>query len=655
MRSTLIFLAILFAPSYGQAQTALDTIEVSTARQLTPLRSALRTIGLLRDTRLQSTGARTVSEALEQIPSLDLRHRGPLDIQVDPGIRGGTFDQTLVLVNGIKMTDPQTGHHQMNLPIGLGDIQRAEVLESGGSRIYGPNAFSGAIHLHTPVSGPDRLRATLCGGSYGLFRADVQGQINTGSWFSYASVSGAQSDGYRSNTDFTYGNVWAQTGFIRGDRQLLIQGGYNAKAFGAQDFYSSRYAEQFEATRTLLLSARYSGGTAWRYMVQGYARQHNDHFELFREDDAYYTYRDGVFVTGQGDTAVFFPGVTADWNYYRGHNDHRTRVVGGEASLSHEWGRAGTTSIGIEMRQEGIVSNVLGKDLDKPIDVWGQSRGQYLKGDQRTNGSAYVEHGARWGRWTWNGGVLINTNSAFGADWLPGLDVGYRVAPSALIYASADRSFRFPTFTDLYYNLGGARGSADLQPEYSVNLELGARVQLAEHATHLARFQRDGRELIDWVQWKPDSLQAENLTRVTMRGVTVGWGWTAPIRWLDHLHVGYTGLWAESEALGVPSLYVLDHLRHKVVLTGQHTWNHWSLSWMANLQDRAGQYVEFPSGQSTNYETVFLLDLSIRYTRPAWSVYLSGSNLLDREYVDRGNVIQPGLWVQGGVQVDLVR
>ena len=207
MRSTLIFLAILFAPSYGQAQTALDTIEVSTARQLTPLRSALRTIGLLRDTRLQSTGARTVSEALEQIPSLDLRHRGPLDIQVDPGIRGGTFDQTLVLVNGIKMTDPQTGHHQMNLPIGLGDIQRAEVLESGGSRIYGPNAFSGAIHLHTPVSGPDRLRATLCGGSYGLFRADVQGQINTGSWFSYASVSGAQSDGYRSNTDFTYGNV----------------------------------------------------------------------------------------------------------------------------------------------------------------------------------------------------------------------------------------------------------------------------------------------------------------------------------------------------------------------------------------------------------------------------------------------------------------
>lgn len=656
MKRTSLILSLLLAAVWSHAQTDLDTIQVSASRTSTPLRLALKSLDLLPRQDLEDSPSSTLGDVLEQITSLDLRHRGPMDIQVDPGIRGGTFDQTLILINGVKMTDPQTGHHQMNLPVSPGNLSHVEILETGGSRIYGPNAFSGAIHLHTLTSGPDRLRVSVHGGSYGLASVSVLGQLNTGKWFSMIHVDAARSDGYRPNTDFQQGNAWLQTGFIEGNRQLLIQGGTNAKAFGAQDFYSSRYAEQFEATRTTMVSARYSGGSSWRYMVQCFARQHNDRFELFREGDRYYTYQSaGFFAKDNGEVAVFVPGVTEDWNFYRGHNYHRTRVYGGEASLAHTWGAAGTTSIGVEIREEQILSNVLGKVLDEPVDVPGEVRGEYLRQDARTNLSAFVEHGVELRRWRVNGGLLINDNSAFGTDLLPGLDIGYLMSPEMMVYASADRSFRFPTFTDLYYNLGGAKGSTDLQPEYSINLELGVRATQGSHAWRMAGFRRDGRELIDWVQWKPDSLQAENLTRVIMTGVTLGWTWTSPFSWMDKLTAGYTGMWAESEGPAVPSLYVLDQLRHKLMILARHSLGKWGATWVVNIQDRAGDYVDFPTGLRTCYETIFLVDLRVDYTLKWGQLFIAGCNLLDREYVDRGNVLQPGLWLQGGITVDMKR
>jgi iron complex outermembrane receptor protein len=175
------------------------------------------------------------------------------------------------------------------------------------------------------------------------------------------------------------------------------------------------------------------------------------------------------------------------------------------------------------------------------------------------------------------------------------------------------------------------------------------------HALRTAVFRRDGRELIDWVQWKPDSLQAENLTQVIMTGVSAGWTWTTPVSWMDQLAFGYTGMFSEADQLDVPSLYVLDQLRHKVVVQGRHSLGSLGISWMANFQDRAGEYVDFPSGEKKAYEPIFLLDLKVDYTFKSATLFVSGSNLLNKEYVDRGNVIQPGMWLLGGITIDIVR
>ena len=199
----MIFLAILFAPSYGQAQTALDTIEVSTARQLTPLRSALN-----------HRTAPGYPASVHRVHARSVKHWSrsrPWTFV----IAGRWISRSIRASAVVHRSDPGAGEwHQDDRSADRaspdesahwpGDIQRAEVLESGGSRIYGPNAFPGDSSAHAgirarPVAGHLVWRVIR------LVPGGCAGQINTGSWFSYASVSGAQSDGYRSNTDFTYG------------------------------------------------------------------------------------------------------------------------------------------------------------------------------------------------------------------------------------------------------------------------------------------------------------------------------------------------------------------------------------------------------------------------------------------------------------------
>ena len=143
------------------AQEMLDTVTVTANRAQSDLQSATRTVSVMTDDDVKNTPAFTNSETIENFSALDVRQRGPLDVQSDISVRGGTFDQTLILLNGIRINDPQTGHHNMNLPITFDLIQQVEVLEGGASRVYGPNAFSGAVNFQTPTTGRNNASATL--------------------------------------------------------------------------------------------------------------------------------------------------------------------------------------------------------------------------------------------------------------------------------------------------------------------------------------------------------------------------------------------------------------------------------------------------------------------------------------------------------------
>ena len=123
---------------------------------------------------LQSAGVTTVNDVLKLAVGIDVRQRGGFGLQTDISIDGGTFDQITLLVNGISINNPQTGHNAADFPLNLADIERIEILEGAASRLFGSQAFSGAINIITHTGG-DKLRLALSSGSYGYLAAEGRG------------------------------------------------------------------------------------------------------------------------------------------------------------------------------------------------------------------------------------------------------------------------------------------------------------------------------------------------------------------------------------------------------------------------------------------------------------------------------------------------
>src|SRR5690606_4557270 len=129
----------------------LEEITIQENRMKIPFNEVSRNIQVIQRREIETTPARSLQEVLSFVPGVDVRQRGVSGTQANIGIRGGSFDQTLMLLNGIKLTDPQTGHHMMNIPLPLQGISSIDVLKGPGSRIYGQNAYAGAINIITSL------------------------------------------------------------------------------------------------------------------------------------------------------------------------------------------------------------------------------------------------------------------------------------------------------------------------------------------------------------------------------------------------------------------------------------------------------------------------------------------------------------------------
>ena len=106
--------------------------EISVHAQPTKVYSdQLRVVMSIDKTTIAQMPVQTVQELLNNLPGLDVRQRGGSGVQADISMRGGTFDQVLILLNGVAISDPQTGHHTLNLPIDLNMVERVEILQGG--------------------------------------------------------------------------------------------------------------------------------------------------------------------------------------------------------------------------------------------------------------------------------------------------------------------------------------------------------------------------------------------------------------------------------------------------------------------------------------------------------------------------------------------
>ena len=644
MRQTLLAGLMIFCSVSATAQDTLniDTLLIFDGRTRGTL-SQNTSITRIDAKTLQKAPVHSAEDYLDYLPWLDLRSRGSMGVQGDLSIRGGNYEQTLIMLDGVPMTDAQTGHHNLNLMLPPEMYKTMEVRANGAARIYGPKAMSGSVNFTTQLPDKNSAFASVFGGEHGFKRlaAGVSGYRK--GWGAGISGQTLSHKGFTANTDMDQNSLFGQ--IYRKDKagKIWMNAGIGNKRFGAQNFYSSRFPYQQEYTQTRLITVNweYYWGK-WQWVGNSYYRYNHDRFELYREGDGWYQRSGKRYVRGTDTTPT----------WYAGHNYHQSIARGGMNNISRRFG-VHTVSIGLEYRSEFVRSNVLGEPGDTLEVPFGSDGAKFTRSARRENWSAYLEDKIQWKNWVVSGGILINRNSSFGNGVFPGIEV-VKTLKQARIYASANKGFRLPTYTDLYYNIGGAKGSKLLKPEEAISYELGTRFSLKESRFQAAAFARDGKNLIDWVRFSGSNVDsAANLTQVFYYGVDGYWEYLPQkplVGVLQKISAGILMMNADKKSEGFQSFYALDFIGQKYTL--QAEWKlhkHINLTTMGYLQKRMGGYKLPGNTAETSYPCAVAMDVRLTATLKQLKFFAEATNLFDSPMMDLGNVQLPGRWVKAGI------
>ncbi len=625
----------------------VETVSEQEAELYSPL---LRQLQLIRQDQLEAVSSRSVATLLGYYPGVDVRTRGVHGVQSDLNIQGGSFDQSLVLINGINMSNPQTGHFSLNLPIQLSQIHQVELLKGPASKKYGLNAYAGAVNMITRPSDSLSLNTEASYGQFNTRNAAATLHLPAGKSKNLLTASYGSSEGYRANTDYQHAGLFLHSVMENDHLKSDLMVGWNRKTFGANAFYTPRFPEQYEETGSYMTALKFeTRKPSFRIFGQAYWSRHLDHFLLFRSDPAVY------------------------------ENYHMTDVTGLAVGTKIS-SAVGFTSVKAELRNEQIHSTTLGDPLADPVKIRGDQNRYYDHFKSRSLLSLSADHHIQLNRLHLNSGLLLHALATelpgpghpgqsgvpLQPGLYPGIDLSYQLHDQLTVFSSINRSMRLPTFTDLYYEGPQNQGNPDLLPEKAVTFETGLKYNVDWMQTDLALFYRKGVETIDWI-WREDIWRTSNLTDLDTYGgeaslylppatfellkETLARGFDA----ISHLRIAYSYAELSKSSDTHISNYALDNLRHKFIfdlaiqlplklyVDGKVTW-----------QKRNGSYLHYATPQATPYETHYdpfwLIDLQAGIKLNRITLFMDLTNLLNTTYRDIGSVVMPGRWISTGLK-----
>ncbi len=655
---------------------------------------AYRLITQVSRAEIEALPVQTVADILQYLPGVDVRTRGANGAQADISMRGGTFDQVLVLINGVPLSDFHTGHYALNIPVSTELIERVEVLQGTSASLHG--AFSGAINIVTKTTPPQPspqgrehdVRLKLTAGMNGLVNPEIAATLaipdkssslervkssarSDCRWPSVELPPGgvkpltinlsaeySRADGYYApsptekeatacrNSDFKLANLYFQTRW----RGLDVQAGAQWKDAGLGMGYGFGSQDQFDATRTAFASAKYEHRWgAWRLDAQAAYRANYDRYEWHRGQRLY-----GNFHFAQTASASI---------------------------AAHYASRIGTTSFGAGVRNENMHSTNLGDTINPNGQVPNVADFpladvrvlDLVKGGNRFHANYYAEQTFYYAGLSASIGINGTYNTQFGHHLGGGANIGYSFEKAGTLYANANRSLRMPTFTDLYYNAGNQLGNRNLKPEEAWLLSIGYKGTLnllpstgrsgGAFSWAVDWYYRWGKNIIDWVYVPADTKRpyhAENQQQVNATGVELSVAYRFPSffppSWGERegpcISVDYAYTYLDLNLKESGSRY-LDYLSHKLSIHLEHgIYKGLGASWTVRFQKREGQYNN-AEGAVTDYQPVWLLDGSIFWQNKYLRVSADCTNMTNTRYYDYGGILQPGAWAKVSIKAML--
>lgn len=617
-KTTLFALAFLLSvPIVAQEEESLPTqlgeVVLQGNRLEVPFNQTARDIQIITQQDIQQLPVTSLNEVLSFISGVDLRQRGPFGAQTDVSIDGGSSEQTIVLINGVKMIDSQSAHNMMNLPVPLSAIAHIEVLRGAAARVYGINALTGAINIVTKKSDQPSLVAIAQGGSSfkskeendgsGIY-AGGSGEL-TGTFGSdrsrhllaaaHAYYNGQRYNSASKNTRLFY------TGSYDLDSQNRIQAmaGYANSRFGANGFYAApgdRESEEIVASSIFSLSSRHQLGD-WLISPRISNRYGEDDYRYFRNDLS-----------------------TA-------RSLHYTNALMLELN-SRLMTNIGAFGFGWESRLETINSSNIGAHNRDNHGLYGEWQGS-------------IGH-----KWSGTIGIYGNYNTDYGWQVYPGLDLAYHINQNWKVGGSIGSGQRIPSFTDLYLDQRpGNIGNSSLQSENAWSYEGNLKYHRNTFQFQTGYFYRHISDFIDWVRTDPSiPYSPVNFGSNKMHGFHS--------RIHQHFNLGnnqrlgyrisynYLSPSIESEAES-QSKYVLESLRHQLITGVDFQWNQWNF----RVENRWIQR-ELAAGYN-------LADIRVNYQLSSVRLFTQVTNFFNAQYSEAGAVPMPGRWFGLGIQYGL--
>ena len=587
----LLFIVSIFLHKNTLAQNimegqALDSITITSARIELPFKENSRTITVVSSKDIRESPATNLAELLQQEAGIDVRRQGVNGMQSDLYIRGGSFDQTLLLIDGVKVEDPQTGHHTLNMALPLEVIERVEIIKGPAARIFGQNAFTGAINIVTK-SNTDRINSVSYKlGSYeqqqvsGTLGAELSGSTVIG----HASVN--TSDGYRYNTDFKNQNYFIKGRFKTNANPIEMIGYFTERKFGANQFYNVDAPDQYEETQSSLLGLSTRLKTEkLKITPRAYWKRNQDMYLYIRENPEVY------------------------------RNLHISNKLGMQVNASYS-SSAGISGVGIDVAKVFMTSTNLGER-------------------DRVMANLFVEHRFSIANNSLDitPGVSVNYFTDFKFHAFPGVDIGYAINDKLKAYANIGYTYRVPTYTDLYYVGPNDLGNEKLVPEKALSEEIGLKYFGINFNAYVAIFNRSSDNLIDYTREnEDDKWEATNLKSLSSTGAELNLSSQFKSGlFAQNISLGYTYLDENlNDIKAAYSKYVVNSLTHHFTATVRS-------QFMKNLsQSIIYKFAERSSG--TSYSVV---DVQATLTISDLELSIIGNNIFNAEYNETGLVPMP--------------
>ena len=605
----IIFVILIFQSitSYVNAQENKKEIELDQVELMSSPRievgktdNSISMLTISNEEIKQST-ATNISELLQQVAGIDIRRRGAEGMQADLYIRGGSFDQTLLLIDGIKVEDPQTGHHTMNMTIPLEVIEKIEIIKGSASRVYGQNAFTGAVNIITKKEIKNDISIELSNGSFNQKRGGFTIQKELKSSEILFNYSRKESDGYRYNTDYENDEFFIKSNFKIKNQKISAIGAFNERKFGANGFYASPAAiDQYEETQASLI------GFSTTYRNNGLILKPKLYWK--RNQDMYIYLRHDPFV-------------------YR--NLHISNKVGVEinASTSNLLGNIG---LGLDLSKVFLESNNLGKRKRTMLNIFVEQQVK-LNNDKidLTPGVAISYFSDVLTKLNYQNNFF---NNLF---FYPGIDLGYMLNNNLKLYTNIGFTYRIPTYTDLYYTSPTTLGNENLKLEKALTKEIGLKYLKDDLNFNFSLYQRSASDIIDYVRNnETEPWQASNIREINTIGfeLNIGYKFYLSSSRMQTINIGYSNI--DDELLETDfafSRYALNSLRNQI--TGTYSFE---------INDKIYSTVAYKNAERSNEEKYTVIDFRTSYKLDKFTLSVILNNILDTEYSETNLVQMPG-------------